>query len=70
MPLRSGSGSTVVEVVVLATVVEVVVHDDDSGTIVVELGRSGTCFIEELDAHGVDGRGTHVVGVLVGPVLV
>ena len=26
--------------------------------LVVELGRSGTCFIEELDAHGVDGRGT------------
>lgn len=27
-------------------------------------GSSGTCLVEELDVHGVDSSGTHVVGVL------
>lgn len=50
----------VVEVVVLATVVEVVVHGDGSCTrfVDVRVDSSGTRFGEELDAHGVDGRGT------------
>ena len=41
-------------------VVEVVVHGDDSCTrfVDVRVDSSGTRFGEELDAHGVDGRGT------------
>ena len=62
--LRSGSGSTVVEVVVHGSPREVVVHGDGSGTRFCKCSGSS---VEVLDVHGVDARVTHVVGVLVVP---
>ena len=63
---RSGSGSTVVGVVVHGSPREVVVHGDGSGT---RFRRCSGLSVEVLDVHGVDARVTHIVGVLVVPVL-
>jgi len=63
---RSGSGLTVVGVVVHGSPREVVVHGDGSGT---RFRKCSGSSVEVLDVHGVDARVTHVVGVLVVPVL-
>ena len=54
------------EVVVHGSPREVVVHGDGSGT---RFRKCSGSSVEVLDVHGVDARVTHVVGVLVVPVL-